>query len=122
VTVAASAVEFERHRDHLTAVAYRMLGTLQDAEDAVQETYLRYRRAADSDIRDLRAWLTTTVARVCLDELRSARARRESYVGQWLPEPIVGVFQGLSPAPMGPEDRVTLDESVSWPCWSCSSR
>jgi RNA polymerase sigma-70 factor, ECF subfamily len=112
VTAATSAVEFERNRDHLMAVAYRMLGTRQDAEDAVQETYLRYLRAADSDIRDLRAWLTTTVARVCLDELRSARARRESYVGQWLPEPIVGVFQGLT-APMGPEDRVTLDESVS---------
>jgi RNA polymerase sigma-70 factor, ECF subfamily len=94
------------------AVAYRMLGTRQDAEDAVQQTYLRYLRATDSAIRDLRAWLTTTVARVCLDELHSARARRESYVGQWLPEPIVGVFQGLS-SPMGPEDRVTLDESVS---------
>jgi RNA polymerase sigma-70 factor, ECF subfamily len=113
VTAATSAVEFERHRDHLMAVAYRMLGIRQDAEDAVQETYLRYLRAADSDIRDLRAWLTTTVARVCLDELRSARGRRESYVGQWLPEPIVGVFHGLSPASMGPEDRVTLDESVS---------
>jgi RNA polymerase sigma-70 factor, ECF subfamily len=111
--IATSAVEFERHRDHLTGVAYRMLGTLQDTEDAVQETYLRYLRAADPNIRDLRAWLTTTIARICLDEMGSARARRERYVGQWLPEPVVGVFRGLSPAPIGPEDRVSLDESVS---------
>ncbi len=68
MTGASSAVEFERHRDHLIGVAYRMLGTLQDAEDAVQETYLRYLRAADSDIHDLRAWLTRTIARICLDE------------------------------------------------------
>jgi len=113
MTGASSAVEFERHRGHLIGVAYRMLGTLQDAEDAVQETYLRYVRAADSDIHDLRAWLTRTIARICLDEMRSARARRESYVGQWLPEPVVGVIKSLSQAPLGPEDRVTLDESVS---------
>ena len=113
MTGPTSAVEFEGHRDHLIGVAYRMLGTLQDAEDAVQETYLRYLRTADSDIHNLRGWLTRTIARICLDEMGSARARRESYVGQWLPEPAVGVFQGLSPVPMGPEDRVTLDESVS---------
>ncbi|GAA4908251.1 RNA polymerase sigma-70 factor (ECF subfamily) [Nonomuraea thailandensis] len=102
------AREFERYRPHLTEVAYRMLGTLTDAEDAVQEAYLRLTRARRSEPRDVRAWLTTVVARICLDELGSARARRESYVGQWLPEPLVGA----SPAP-GPEDRVTLDESVS---------
>lgn len=112
---ASSTTEFERHRDHLTGVAYRMLGTLEDAEDAVQETYLRYTRTADAGIRDLRAWLTTTIARICLDELGSARARRESYVGPWLPEPVVGAAHGLGPAPLGldPQDRVTLDESVS---------
>jgi len=92
VSAATSAAEFERHRGHLTSIAYRMLGTLQDAEDAVQETYLRYLRAKDSEIRDLRAWLTRTIARICLDEMGSARARRETYVGQWLPEPVVGVL------------------------------
>jgi RNA polymerase sigma-70 factor (ECF subfamily) len=112
---APSTTEFERHRDHLTGVAYRMLGTLADAEDAVQETYLRYIRGADAGIRDVRAWLTTTITRLCLDQLGSARARRESYVGPWLPEPVVGTGRGLGPAPLGlgPEDRVTLDESVS---------
>jgi RNA polymerase sigma-70 factor (ECF subfamily) len=110
-----SAAEFERHRAHLTGVAYRMLGTLTDAEDAVQETYLRFARATHTDLRDVRAWLTTAVARICLDELGSARARRESYVGPWLPEPVVDDPRGLALSPMGlgPEDRVTLDESVS---------
>ncbi len=109
---ASTAAEFERHRSHLTAVAYRMLGTVTDAEDAVQETYVRFARADLGALRDVRGWLTTTVARICLDELGSARARRERYVGPWLPEPVVGVGI-LSPAPLGPEDRVTLDESVS---------
>ncbi|GIJ48654.1 RNA polymerase sigma factor SigJ [Virgisporangium aliadipatigenens] len=81
--------DFEQHRDHLTAVAYRMLGTRGDAEDAVQEAYLRYATADRSTIRDVRAWLTTTTGRICIDVLRSARVRREAYVGQWLPEPVV---------------------------------
>ena len=99
-----TAAQFERHRAYLTGVAYRMLGTLADAEDAVQETYLRFARTDATGLRDMQSWLTTTVARICLDELGSARARRESYVGPWLPEPMVH---------SGPEDRVTLDESVS---------
>jgi len=83
------AVEaFEAHRDHLTAVAYRMLGSRADAEDAVQEAWLRWDANRD-EIREVRAWLTTVTARICLDQLRSARARRESYVGPWLPEPVV---------------------------------
>lgn len=80
---------FEEHRDHLMAVAYRTLGSRADAEDAVQEAWLRWHRADRDQIRDPRAWLTTVTARICLDHLRSARVRRESYVGQWLPEPIV---------------------------------
>ena len=112
VTTATSAADFERHRGYLTSVAYRMLGTLHDAEDAVQETYLRHLRTT-ADIHDLRAWLTRTISRICLDEIGSARARRESYVGQWLPEPVVGGLHGLAQLPMGPEDRITLDESVS---------
>jgi RNA polymerase sigma-70 factor, ECF subfamily len=108
-----AAAEFERHRTHLTGVAYRMLGTVADAEDAVQEAYLRFDRADRSMIRDPRGWLTTVVARLCLDELGSARARRERYVGPWLPEPVVASSSGTAPALLGPEDRVTLDETVS---------
>lgn len=86
------AAEFERHRAHLIGVAYRITGTLADAEDAVQEAWLRLSRldaAAVEQLRDLRAWLTTVVSRIGLDRLRSAAARRERYVGPWLPEPIV---------------------------------
>lgn len=109
---ARTAAAFERHRSHLTGVAYRVLGTMADAEDAVQETYVRFARADVAGLRDVRGWLTTTVARICLDELGSARARREHYVGPWLPEPVVGAGV-LAPASLPPEDRVTLDESVS---------
>jgi RNA polymerase sigma-70 factor (ECF subfamily) len=108
-----AAEEFERHRHHLIGVAYRILGTLADAEDAVQETYLRFTRVDIDSIRNVRAWLTTAAGRVALDELGSARARRERYVGPWLPEPVVDGARGLTPPPIGPEDRVTLDESVS---------
>lgn len=91
------AAEFEAERSHLTAVAYRMLGSRAEAEDAVQEAWLRCSGAlgdpaARAEIRDLRGWLTTTVARICLDVLRSARARREAYPGPWLPEPLVQGF------------------------------
>jgi RNA polymerase sigma-70 factor (ECF subfamily) len=84
----ADVAAFEAERPRLTAVAYRMLGSHAEAEDAVQETWLRY-AAAPGGIRDLRAWLTTTVGRICLDVLRSARVRREAYPGSWLPEPAV---------------------------------
>jgi RNA polymerase sigma-70 factor, ECF subfamily len=80
--------DFEAHRSHLIGVAYRMLGSRAEAEDAVQETWLRY-AAADPHPDDLRAWLTTVTGRICLDVLRSARVRREAYIGSWLPEPIV---------------------------------
>ena len=81
----------EAHRGHVFGVAYRMLGSAADAEDAVQETFWRWHKAvaAGADIETDRAWLTTTVTRICLDTLRSARARRESYVGPWLPEPLI---------------------------------
>jgi RNA polymerase sigma factor (sigma-70 family) len=89
-----SADEFESHRPHLTAVAYRMLGSVTDAEDAVQEAWLRLRRSGDDGIENLGGWLTTVVGRVCVDMLRSRRSRRESYVGTWLPEPVVGDESG----------------------------
>ncbi|RQX10079.1 RNA polymerase subunit sigma-70 [Micromonospora ureilytica] len=93
------ATEFEAQRGRLLAVAHRMLGSRSEAEDAVQETWLRYAGAltdpaARAEIRDLSAWLTTTCARICLDVLRSARVRREAYPGQWLPEPVVSPLGG----------------------------
>jgi RNA polymerase sigma-70 factor (ECF subfamily) len=81
--------EFERQRVRLRAVAYRMLGSLSEADDAVQEAWLRLHRARTEDVDNLAGWLTTVVARVCLDMLRARRARREDYVGSWLPEPVV---------------------------------
>jgi RNA polymerase sigma-70 factor (ECF subfamily) len=100
---------FEAERPRLLRVAYAMLGSLSEAEDCVQETWLRLQRVEDLDsIRDLGAWLTTAVSRLALDALGSARARRERYVGQWLPEPLVEDVGAEDPA-----ERVTLDESVS---------
>jgi len=100
------AREFERHRPHLQAVAYRMLGSLTEAEDAVQESWLRLNRSETSQVENMRGWLTTVVARVCLDMLRVRRARREDTVGE-LPEPIVTV-----PTENGPEDEALLADSV----------
>src|SRR5688572_32289606 len=81
---------FEAERPHLLAVAYRMLGSRAEDEDAVQEAWLRYHHArAGGEIHDLRGWLTTVTGRICLDILKSARVRREAYPGQWLPEPVV---------------------------------
>jgi RNA polymerase sigma-70 factor (ECF subfamily) len=80
------SASFEEHRDHLRAAAFRMLGSLSEAEDAVQETWLRVSRADTSDVENLRGWLTTVVARVCLDMLRSRKARREDVVGEHPPE------------------------------------
>jgi RNA polymerase sigma-70 factor (ECF subfamily) len=97
------AIEFETLRPQLTRVAYEMLGSLAEAEDIVQEAWLRLGRADRAEIDDLRAWLTTVVGRLSLDALGSARARRESYVGEWLPEPVVEEDG----------DEPTLDEAVS---------
>ena len=83
------AASFEPYRRRLLGLAYRMLGSIADAEDAVQETYLRWHAADRDKVSDPRAFLMTTTARICLDMLTSARARREEYVGPWLPEPVV---------------------------------
>lgn len=96
------------HRQRVFDVAYRMLGSVSDAEDAVQESYLRLVRADLSTIGNVRGWLVTVTGRLCLDRLRSAAVRRAAYVGPWLPEPIVDLA-GVEP---NPADRVTLDESV----------
>jgi RNA polymerase sigma factor (sigma-70 family) len=80
---------FEEHRAHLRSVAYRMLGSLNEADDAVQEAWLRLSRAETGDVRDMRAWLTTVVSRVCLDMLRSRASRREDSLDVHVPDPIV---------------------------------
>ena len=100
--------EFERHRTRLRAVAYRMLGSVSDADDAVQEAWLRLSRADSEAIANLPGWLTTVVARVCMDMLRSRRARREDYAGSWLPEPLVQPDE----APADPEYEALLADSV----------
>ncbi|BCJ53748.1 RNA polymerase sigma factor SigJ [Actinoplanes sp. NBRC 14428] len=98
--------EFEVERPHLLSVAYRMLGSRAEAEDAVQEAWLRYHRSRDTEeIRDLRGWLTTITGRICLDVLKSARVRREAYPGQWLPEPVVSFDD--------PAERVAQRQEVS---------
>jgi RNA polymerase sigma-70 factor (ECF subfamily) len=100
--------EFEQHRPQLEAVAYRMLGSVTEAEDALQEAWLRLSRSDTAAVENLGAWLTTVVGRVCLDMLRSRRARREDYVGTWLPEPIVLVDDTANP-----EEEAVLADSVS---------
>jgi RNA polymerase sigma-70 factor (ECF subfamily) len=90
--------EFEALRPHLMAVAYRVTGTVADAEDIVQEAWLRWDAQERSTIADLRAWLTTVVSRLGLDRLRSAAHRHETYTGNWLPEPVVTGFPGSQDA------------------------
>jgi RNA polymerase sigma-70 factor (ECF subfamily) len=101
---------FELARPRLIRVAYAVLGSRHEAEDVVSETWLRLSAAdAQEPIRDVDAWATVAVARAALDSLRSARSRREVYVGPWLPEPVVS-----SEVPLDPADRVTVDETVSY--------
>jgi RNA polymerase sigma-70 factor (ECF subfamily) len=97
--------EFERRRAHLQAVAYRMLGSASEAQDAVQETWLRLNRSDTEAVANLGGWLTTVVARVCLDMLRARRARHEELIGDRLPEPIVSIENG-------PEAEALLADSV----------
>src|SRR5579859_5409561 len=99
---------FEAERGYLVRLAYGTLGSLAEAEDVVQEAWLRLERIDDpAEIVNLRAWLTRVVGRLALDALRSARRAREDYVGEWLPEPIVEPWRD------DVADRVSLDESVS---------
>lgn len=107
----ADSEAIHAHRPVLQAIAYRMLGSMAEAEDAVQETFLRWHRQDQaqqlSEIREPKAWLITTLTRHCIDRLRAAKAQRESYVGMWLPEPVVE-----EPA-VEPVDRLELAETLS---------
>jgi len=104
------ADEFERNRSRLRGVAYRMLGSVTEADDAVQETWIRLQRGDPGGTEDLRGWLTVTVGRICLDVLRTRTSRRETYVGTWLPEPMVTAAEARHEP--DPEDATILAESV----------
>ncbi|MEU4472824.1 RNA polymerase sigma-70 factor [Micromonospora sp. NPDC023888] len=99
---------FERARARLGAIAYRLLGSASDAEDAVQDTFLRWQAADRQRVETPEAWLTKALTNVCLNQLTSARARRETYVGTWLPEPVLAGDRML-----GPLDTAEQRESVS---------
>jgi RNA polymerase sigma-70 factor, ECF subfamily len=101
---------FETYRTYLFAIAYRMLGSAMDAEDMVQETYLRYQTTPPETIRSLKAFLTTIISRLCMDQLQLARRKREVYVGPWLPEPILTT---TTPVSEDPAERVEREESIS---------
>ena len=106
LTVVESVTVFERHRSLLLGVAYRMLGSMWDAEDVVQDAYTRWARI-EQDIRDPRAFLLTVVTRIALDHLKSAKVTREAYVGPWLPEPV-------ATGALGPMDTAELRDSVAY--------
>jgi RNA polymerase sigma-70 factor, ECF subfamily len=101
---------FETYRSYLFAIAYRMLGSAMDAEDMVQETYLRYQATPPGTIHSLKAYLATILTRLCLDQLHLARRQREVYVGPWLPEPLL---TEPKPEAADPAERVDTEESIS---------
>lgn len=99
--------EFEQYRPLLFSIAYRMLGSAMDAEDRVQDTFLRWQQVDEAEVQSPKAYLSAVVTRLCLDQLKSAQARREEYIGPWLPEPI------LTENMPGLTDTVELAESLS---------
>jgi RNA polymerase sigma-70 factor (ECF subfamily) len=107
VTADAPETLFEQHRPMLLGLAYRLLGSMWDAEDVVQEAYLRWTRADRESVREPRAFLVTVVSRLALDQLRSARVTREAYVGPWLPEPV-------DAGTLGPLDTAELRDTLSY--------
>ena len=112
---ARRAAVFEELRRRLFGIAYRMIGTTADAEDIVQEAYLRWHQADTEEIRSAEAWLVSVVTRLSIDKLRKASVEREKYIGPWLPEPLI---TGNSPTP---EKNSKLTGSSRWHSWCCSS-
>lgn len=110
-TATASDAVFEAERPRLVGLAYRITGSLGDAEDIVQEAWLRLRRADPATVERPAAWLTTVVSRLALDHLKAARYQREVYVGPWLPEPVVG--GPLASSSRGPEELAELAQSLT---------
>lgn len=98
---------FDQHRGLLFSIAYRMLGSVADAEDMLQETFIRWQQAADEAIESPRSFLVTIISRLCINQLQSARAQREEYFGEWLPEPVITDLQS---DPLG---LIKMDESLS---------
>ena len=108
---AARLATFNQYRGLLFSVAYRMLGSVADAEDMLQESFIRWQEAANEEIRNARAFLVTVITRLCINQLQSARVRREEYVGEWLPEPLITDPRG-DPA-SDPLGALKADESLS---------
>ncbi len=103
----ARTTVFEQHRGLLFSIAYRMLGSVADAEDALQDAFIRWQRASETDVRSPKSFLVTIVSRLCINHLQSARVQRETYIGEWLPEPLVT-------EPGNDVSRIAeVDESVS---------
>ena len=98
---------FEEHRQMLFGIAYRMLGTVMDAQDMVQDTFLRWQRTPREEIQSPRGWLTTVITRLCINHLKSARVQRETYLGPWLPEPLMTAQEGQ------PDENSQLADSLS---------
>ena len=111
------AESFEQNRTRLRAVAYRMLGSLAEADDAVQEAWLRLSRSDASGVDNLSAWLTTVVARVCLNVLRARNTRREEPVGVHVPDPVISRADGRTP-----RTRRCWPTRSGWRCWWCWRR
>jgi RNA polymerase sigma-70 factor (ECF subfamily) len=103
----SEAAIFNEYRPLLFSIAYRMLGSVMDAEDMVQEAFLRWQRTVEAEVQSPKAFLSTVITRLCLDQLRSAHRQRETYVGPWLPEPLVGNAVSLVP------EREPLDDTLS---------
>lgn len=103
----ARTEDFELHRSLLFSIAYRMLGSVAEAEDIVQETYLRWQQAPEKEVRSPKSYLSAVVTRLSIDRLRSAQVQREEYVGPWLPEPL------LTDRTEEVVDPAELDESIS---------
>jgi len=106
--VVSRAEVFDRNRPLMFSIAYRMMGSVMEAEDAVQEAYLRWQRASEDEVCSPSAYLSTVVTRLCIDRLRSARVRREQYVGPWLPEPMLGEQAQEIGGEVGLEDTLSM--------------